>query len=102
MASPSPLLSSTSSPGSKAAAVEFSNSMYDLGSPVSAGPLQVVQIAEDLKLALELHSNQKDRDSLRAQLSTETAQALMDWLQSGTVSTLCAMLQIYFIYKMLS
>ncbi|XP_040893615.1 liprin-beta-2b isoform X2 [Toxotes jaculatrix] len=75
--------------GSKAAAVEFSNSMYDLGSPISAGPLQVVQLAEDLKLALELQPNQEDRDSLRAQLHTETAQALIDWLQSGTVN-LCS------------
>ncbi|XP_042352071.1 liprin-beta-2-like [Plectropomus leopardus] len=69
--------------GSKAAAVEFSNSMYDLGSPVSAGPLQVVQLAEDLKLALELQPNQEERDSLRAQLPPETAQILTDWLQSG-------------------
>ncbi|KAM3869773.1 liprin-beta-2b [Diretmus argenteus] len=75
--------------GSKAAAVEFSNSMYDLGSPVSAGPLQVVRLAEDLKLALELHPNQEERDSLRAQLPTQTAQALIDWLQSGTVN-LCS------------
>ncbi|KAI3371690.1 hypothetical protein L3Q82_024255 [Scortum barcoo] len=75
--------------GSKAAAVEFSNSMYDLGSPVSAGPLQVVQLAEDLKLALELQPNQEGRDSLRAQLPTETAQALIDWLQTGTVN-LCS------------
>ncbi|XP_070686733.1 liprin-beta-2b [Pempheris klunzingeri] len=75
--------------GSKAAAVDFSNSMYDLGSPVSAGPLQVVQLAEDLKLALELQPNQEDRDGLRAQLPTETAQALIDWLQSGTVN-LCS------------
>lgn len=63
--------------------------MYDLGSPVSAGPLQVVQLAEDLKLALELQTSQEERDSLRAQLPTETAQALFDWLQSGAVSTLC-------------
>uniref|UniRef100_A0A3B4XHG9 Uncharacterized protein n=1 Tax=Seriola lalandi dorsalis TaxID=1841481 RepID=A0A3B4XHG9_SERLL len=74
--------------GSKAAAVEFSNSMYDLGSPISTGPLQVVQLAEDLKLALELQPNQEERESLRAQLQTETAQALINWLQSGTVSTL--------------
>uniref|UniRef100_A0A665TS00 PPFIA binding protein 2 n=1 Tax=Echeneis naucrates TaxID=173247 RepID=A0A665TS00_ECHNA len=72
--------------GSKVAAVEFSNSMYDLGSPINAGPLQVVQLAEDLKLALELRPNQEERDSLRAQLQTETAQALIDWLQSGTVT----------------
>uniref|UniRef100_A0A671VQR8 PPFIA binding protein 2 n=1 Tax=Sparus aurata TaxID=8175 RepID=A0A671VQR8_SPAAU len=62
--------------------------MYDLGSPVSAGPLQVVQLAEDLKLALELQPNQEERDSLRSQLPSETAQALIDWLQTGTVSTL--------------
>ncbi|CAJ1057580.1 liprin-beta-2b isoform X8 [Xyrichtys novacula] len=72
--------------GSKAAVAEFSNSMYDLGSPVSAGPLQVVQLAEDLKLALELHPNQEERDSLRAQLPTETARALIDWLHTGTVN----------------
>lgn len=74
--------------------MEFSNSMYDLGSPVSAGPLQVVQLAEDLKLALELQPNQEERDSLRSQLPSETAQALIDWLQAGAVSTLHATLQI--------
>ncbi|XP_029908665.1 liprin-beta-2b isoform X2 [Myripristis murdjan] len=75
--------------GSKAAAVEFSNSLYDLGSPISAGPLQVIQLAEDLKLALELQPSREERDSLRAQLPAETAQALIDWLQSGTVN-LCS------------
>ncbi|XP_069384013.1 liprin-beta-2b isoform X8 [Paralichthys olivaceus] len=73
--------------GSRAAAVEFSNNMYDLGSPTSTGPLHVVQLAEDLKLALELQPNQDERDSLRAQLQTETAQALIDWLQSGAVNS---------------
>uniref|UniRef100_A0A8C6PIT1 PPFIA binding protein 2 n=1 Tax=Nothobranchius furzeri TaxID=105023 RepID=A0A8C6PIT1_NOTFU len=73
------------SPGSKAAAMEFSSTVYDLGSPASAG-LQVVQLAEDLKLALELQTNQEERKSLRAQLPPETAQTLIDWLQSGTVS----------------
>uniref|UniRef100_H2MYJ3 PPFIA binding protein 2 n=1 Tax=Oryzias latipes TaxID=8090 RepID=H2MYJ3_ORYLA len=57
--------------GSKA--MEFSCSTCDL---------QIVQLAEDLKLALELQPNQ-ERDHLRAQLPTETAQTLMDWLQSG-------------------
>nr|XP_019959713.1 PREDICTED: liprin-beta-1-like [Paralichthys olivaceus] len=73
--------------GSRAAAVEFSNNMYDLGSPTSTSPLHVVQLAEDLKLALELQPNQDERDSLRAQLQTETAQALIDWLQSGAVNS---------------
>uniref|UniRef100_A0A3B5APS5 PPFIA binding protein 2b n=1 Tax=Stegastes partitus TaxID=144197 RepID=A0A3B5APS5_9TELE len=75
--------------GSRAAAMEFSSSMLDLGSPVSAGPLQVVQLAEDLKLALELRPDRDDRETLRAQLPTETAQVLMDWLQSGAVN-LCS------------
>nr|XP_046250975.1 liprin-beta-2b isoform X3 [Scatophagus argus] len=75
--------------GSKSVAVEFSNSIYDLGSPVSTGPLQVVQLAEDLKLALELQPTQEGRDSLRAQLPTETAQALIDWLQTGAAN-LCS------------
>uniref|UniRef100_A0A7N8X709 PPFIA binding protein 2b n=1 Tax=Mastacembelus armatus TaxID=205130 RepID=A0A7N8X709_9TELE len=48
--------------------------MYDLSSPISACPLQVVQLAEDLKLALELQPSPEERDSLRAQLPTETAQ----------------------------
>ncbi|KAJ4938528.1 hypothetical protein JOQ06_003141 [Pogonophryne albipinna] len=71
--------------GSKAAAVEFSNRMYEQGSPVSGAPLQ---LAEELKLALELQQNQDERDSLRAQLPAGTAQLLIDWLQTGTVSIL--------------
>uniref|UniRef100_A0A8D3B313 SAM domain-containing protein n=1 Tax=Scophthalmus maximus TaxID=52904 RepID=A0A8D3B313_SCOMX len=72
--------------GSKAAAGEFSHSMYDLGSPAGAGPLQVVQLAEDLKLALERRPDQQERESLRARLRSDTAQALVDWLQSGSVN----------------
>ncbi|XP_061577176.1 liprin-beta-2b [Cololabis saira] len=75
--------------GSKAAAMEFSSGTFNLGSPVSAGPLQVVQLAEELKLALELQPNQEGRESLRAQLPSETAQALIHWLQSGAVN-LCS------------
>ncbi|XP_028306843.1 liprin-beta-2b isoform X11 [Gouania willdenowi] len=75
--------------GTKVAALEFSNSLYELGSPVSTGPLQVVQLAEDLKLALDLQPSQEERESLRAQVSTETAQAIMDWLHSGAVN-LCS------------
>lgn len=91
--------------------MEFSNSMYDLGSPVSAGPLQVLQLAEDLKLSLELRPSQEERNSLRAQLPAETAQALVDWLQSGAVSTLCdsfwcfsvdRLLQAVFMHKIVA
>ncbi|XP_055365419.1 liprin-beta-2b isoform X9 [Betta splendens] len=75
--------------GSKTSAMEFSYSVHNLDSPFSIGPLQVTQLAEDLKLALELQPNQEERDSLRAQLPTETAKALVDWLQSGNVN-LCS------------
>ncbi|XP_047241795.1 liprin-beta-2b isoform X2 [Girardinichthys multiradiatus] len=72
--------------GSKAAAMDFPNTVYDLGSPVSASPLQVIQLAEELKLALYIQLNQEERDNLRAQLPEETAQALIDWLRTGSVS----------------
>ncbi|XP_067235968.1 liprin-beta-2b isoform X7 [Chanodichthys erythropterus] len=71
--------------GSKAA-VEFSNGLYDLGSPVSIGPLQVLQLAEELRLALELQAGEEDRNSLRSQLPCTTAQSLMEWLEKGSVN----------------
>lgn len=79
------LLSLRCTPGSKAAAVEYPNNMYHVGSPVGTAPLQVVQLAKDLKLALELQPNQEERESLRAQLPSETTQALINWLQNGEV-----------------
>lgn len=75
--------------GSKAAAVDISSSRFEPGSPPSAAPLQVVQLAEDLKVALKLQPSQEDRDVLREQLPPETAQVLLDWLQTGAVN-LCS------------
>ncbi|XP_057692092.1 liprin-beta-2b isoform X11 [Corythoichthys intestinalis] len=72
--------------GSKAAALDLTNGVCDRGSANSSNPLQVIQLATDLKLALELQPNQDDREHLRAQLPTETAEALKDWLQSGDVN----------------
>ncbi|XP_061678580.1 liprin-beta-2b isoform X10 [Syngnathoides biaculeatus] len=71
---------------SKTAALELTNGMYDLSSTISSGPMQVIQLAVDLKLALELQDNQEDRARLREQLPTETAKALKDWLQPGDVN----------------
>ncbi|MED6239796.1 hypothetical protein ATANTOWER_011271, partial [Ataeniobius toweri] len=68
--------------------MDFPNTVYNLGSPVSASPLQVIQLAEELKLALYIQLNQEERDNLRAQLPEETAQALIDWLRTGSISTL--------------
>uniref|UniRef100_A0A673GY81 Liprin-beta-2-like n=1 Tax=Sinocyclocheilus rhinocerous TaxID=307959 RepID=A0A673GY81_9TELE len=75
--------------GSKAA-VEFSNGLYDLGSPVSVGPLPVLQLAEELRLALELQARDEDRNSLRSQLPCTTAQTLMEWLEKGSVNLQCS------------
>uniref|UniRef100_A0A672HJB2 Liprin-beta-2-like n=1 Tax=Salarias fasciatus TaxID=181472 RepID=A0A672HJB2_SALFA len=75
--------------GSKAAAMDCSSSVLDLGSGGSCGsgssggpcgPLQVLQLAEDLKLALDLQPGPEQRDSLRNQLPAGTVQTLMDWL----------------------
>ncbi|XP_055795615.1 liprin-beta-2-like isoform X9 [Salvelinus fontinalis] len=65
--------------GSKAAA-EYTNGLFELGSPGSAGPLQVLQLVEDLRLALELQPREEERDTLRAQVPSGTAHMLMDWL----------------------
>ncbi|XP_038857468.1 liprin-beta-2-like isoform X2 [Salvelinus namaycush] len=65
--------------GSKAAA-EYTNGLFELGSPGSAGPLQVLQLVEDLRLALELQPREEERDTLRAQVPSSTAHMLMDWL----------------------
>ncbi|XP_077938434.1 liprin-beta-2 isoform X18 [Gasterosteus aculeatus] len=73
--------------GSEAA--EFSSSAYEPPSPLGAAPLQVVQLAEDLRVALELRPDRDERAGLRAQLPRATAQILVDWLQSGTVD-LCS------------
>ncbi|KAJ8002788.1 hypothetical protein DPEC_G00162590 [Dallia pectoralis] len=65
--------------GSKAS-VEYAHGLFELGSPGSSGPLQVLQLVEDLRLALELQPTEEERDTLRAQVSSSTAQMLTDWL----------------------
>ncbi|KAM9570766.1 liprin-beta-2b isoform 14-T17 [Salvelinus alpinus] len=65
--------------GSKASA-EYTNGLFELGSPGSAGPLQVLQLVEDLRLALELQPREEERNTLRAQVPSSTAHMLMDWL----------------------
>uniref|UniRef100_A0A673YEP6 PPFIA binding protein 2 n=1 Tax=Salmo trutta TaxID=8032 RepID=A0A673YEP6_SALTR len=62
------------------AAAEYTNGLFELGSPGSAGPLQVLQLVEDLRLALELQPREEKRNTLRAQVPSSTAHMLMDWL----------------------
>uniref|UniRef100_A0A8C8IGM7 SAM domain-containing protein n=1 Tax=Oncorhynchus tshawytscha TaxID=74940 RepID=A0A8C8IGM7_ONCTS len=68
------------SPAGSKAAAEYTNGLFELGSPGSAGPLQVLQLVEDLRLALELQPREEERNTLRAQVPSSTAQMLMDWL----------------------
>ncbi|KAK0131356.1 Liprin-beta-1 [Merluccius polli] len=72
------------------ASTELSSGVYDLGSPVSSAPLQVVQLAEELKLSLDLQPSQEDRENLRSMLPEETARALLDWLQCCRDVNLCS------------
>ncbi|XP_060784288.1 liprin-beta-2b isoform X10 [Neoarius graeffei] len=65
--------------------VEFTNGLPDLGSPVSVGPLQVLHLAEELRLALEVQGGES-RDTLRSQLPCSTAQTLLAWLDNGMVN----------------
>ncbi|KAI5616152.1 PTPRF interacting protein, binding protein 2b (liprin beta 2) isoform 2, partial [Silurus asotus] len=70
--------------GSKVMA-EFTNGLPDLGSPVSVDSLPVLQLAEELRLALEIYGGES-RDTLRSQLPTSTAQTLFQWLETGLVN----------------
>ncbi|XP_041131378.1 liprin-beta-2-like isoform X2 [Polyodon spathula] len=71
--------------GSKAAA-EYANGLFDIGTPVYLGSLQVLQLTEELRIALELLTNEGEKESLRKQISGITAQYLKDWLETGTVN----------------
>lgn len=66
--------------------VEYTNGGHDPGSPVSSGVLRVLQLAEELRLALELQDVNEGPECVRSLLSWSTAQSLMQWLQKGTVS----------------
>ncbi|XP_062851885.1 liprin-beta-1 [Trichomycterus rosablanca] len=67
--------------GSKA--MDFSNGLFDCQSPRSPllGNLRAVHLLEDLRGALEL-MDAEERANLRNQVPTNTAEGLMEWLQS--------------------
>ncbi|XP_061776978.1 liprin-beta-2-like isoform X7 [Nerophis ophidion] len=64
--------------GSKAARVELSAGVFQLAS--------VLQLAEDLRGALELHPQPEAREQLREELPAGTAETLQAWLHGGLVS----------------
>ncbi|XP_039605757.1 liprin-beta-2b isoform X6 [Polypterus senegalus] len=70
--------------GSKAV-TEYTNSMFDIGSPGYLGSLQVLQLVEELKMALQFLSNGEEKESLRDQIPEATILYLTKWLERGTV-----------------
>uniref|UniRef100_A0AAY4C7S6 SAM domain-containing protein n=1 Tax=Denticeps clupeoides TaxID=299321 RepID=A0AAY4C7S6_9TELE len=58
----------------------FNKGLFELGS------LQVLQLAEDLRLALELQACDEERESLRTQLPCSTVLILTEWLERGTIN----------------
>lgn len=66
--------------------VDFGDGVRELASPVGVNALQVLQLAEELRLALELQDGNEDRKTLRLQLPGLTAQTLLRWLDTGAVN----------------
>ncbi|XP_041074331.1 liprin-beta-2b isoform X2 [Polyodon spathula] len=71
--------------GSKAA-TESTNGLFDIEAPVHLRSLQVLQLTEELRIALELLTNEGEKGYLRTQISGVTAQYLTDWLETGTAN----------------
>ncbi|XP_043914909.1 liprin-beta-2 [Protopterus annectens] len=72
--------------GTKVAA-EYTNGMYDIRSPVSQpgfGSLPVLELMEQLRIALMLVSDAVERERLRNQVPEATANYLKDWLINQT------------------
>uniref|UniRef100_W5M9S8 PPFIA binding protein 2 n=1 Tax=Lepisosteus oculatus TaxID=7918 RepID=W5M9S8_LEPOC len=72
--------------GSKAAA-EYNNGMFDMGSPGYLGSLQILQLVEELKIALEIQANEEEKETIRNQIPAATAQYLMEWLEKEHMRT---------------
>uniref|UniRef100_A0A8C4PWR3 PPFIA binding protein 1b n=1 Tax=Eptatretus burgeri TaxID=7764 RepID=A0A8C4PWR3_EPTBU len=82
--------------GSKA--MEFGGGFFDCQSPVSpfggvgsieaVGGLRVLQLADELRISLELSGSAEERETLRERLPEVTHEALVSWLRNGLVSVL--------------
>uniref|UniRef100_UPI00358E670B liprin-beta-1-like isoform X3 n=1 Tax=Myxine glutinosa TaxID=7769 RepID=UPI00358E670B len=77
--------------GSKA--MEFGGGFFDCQSPVSPfggvgsveaiGGLRVLQLADELRISLELSGSAEERETLRERLPEATHEALVSWLRNG-------------------
>lgn len=56
--------------------------------PPPADPaLKALQLTDALRAVLEGQSSEEEQDSLRKQISTDTAHVILKWLERGEVST---------------
>ncbi|NXU59289.1 LIPB2 protein, partial [Turnix velox] len=63
-------------------ATEYANGGYDIVSPapsVYLGPFQILQLLEDLKMALEMVEDPQEKEALRNQIPGATALCLREW-----------------------
>ncbi|XP_064423316.1 liprin-beta-2b isoform X6 [Latimeria chalumnae] len=73
--------------GTKAAA-EYSNGVYDIGSPIPSvylGSLQILQLVEELKMALDMVEQSEEKEALRSQIPDSTALPIKSWLEGNRV-----------------
>ncbi|XP_069479701.1 liprin-beta-2 isoform X11 [Ambystoma mexicanum] len=71
------------------AATEYTNGMYDIGSPVPSeylSTLSILHLVEELKMALETVENPKEKEVLRHQVPGATAACIITWLESNPVN----------------
>uniref|UniRef100_A0A4W3GCF0 PPFIA binding protein 2 n=1 Tax=Callorhinchus milii TaxID=7868 RepID=A0A4W3GCF0_CALMI len=76
--------------GSKAAA-DYSNGLFEIGSPVAPPylrSLQILQLVEELRVGLELMNSEEEVEEIRNQIPTASAQAIIEWLDHFSVSRL--------------
>ncbi|XP_069079645.1 liprin-beta-2 isoform X2 [Pleurodeles waltl] len=67
------------------AATEYTNGMYDIGSPVPSeylSTLSILQLVEELKIALETVENTEEKEVLRHQVPEATADCIIEWLEN--------------------
>ncbi|XP_059508082.1 liprin-beta-2b isoform X3 [Stegostoma tigrinum] len=70
--------------GSKAA-VEYSNGIFDIASPIPPTylrSLQILQLVEDLRIGLEMLGSDREREEIRNQIPAATVQTVASWLDN--------------------
>uniref|UniRef100_A0AAY4BBB8 SAM domain-containing protein n=1 Tax=Denticeps clupeoides TaxID=299321 RepID=A0AAY4BBB8_9TELE len=65
---------------------DFSDAPVELRSTDCPAPLRVLQLAEELKVALEVEGSSGAKEALRRQVPSATTHALLLWLNKGPVS----------------